>query len=85
MTNPYDEFALLLAAPNATEAKLAQDLLSGEGIPSMLHGHDRDFAELGEAVHMAVSRQDVLVPKEALARARAVLTAAWGEVEWPQA
>lgn len=84
MTDPYHEFDLLLEAPSATNAKLAQNLLEEAGIPSMLHGQDRDFAELGEAVHMNVARPDVLVPKGSLPEARKVLTDAWGEVEWPQ-
>ena len=79
MTDPYHEFDLLLEAPSATNAKLAQNLLEEAGIPSMLHGQDR-----GEAVHMNVARPDVLVPKGSLPEARKVLTDAWGEVEWPK-
>ncbi|MFT5080680.1 MAG: hypothetical protein ACJAZ8_001155 [Planctomycetota bacterium] len=81
MTKPSDEYELLLAAPNATEAKLAQNLLEVAGIPSLLHGMDRDFAELGEAVHMSVARQDLYVPKGALEAAQTVLDEAWGEQE----
>jgi hypothetical protein len=79
MTTPSDDYDLLLAAADATEAKLAQNLLELAGIPSLMHGMDRDFAELGAAVHMAVSRQDLYVPKGALEAAQAVLDAAWGE------
>jgi hypothetical protein len=35
MAAPSDEYELLLAAPNATEAKLAQNLLETEGISSL--------------------------------------------------
>ena len=79
MTTPSDEYELLLAAPNATEAKLAQNLLETASIPSLLHGMDRDFAELGVALHMSVARQDLYVPKGALEDARAVLDEAWGK------
>ena len=79
MTKPSDEYELLLAAPDAIQAKLAQNLLDVAGIPSMLHGMDRDFAELGDAVHMAVARHDLYVPKGAGQVAHAVLKEAWGE------
>ena len=81
MTKPSDEYELLLAAPDAVEAKLAQNLLEIAGIPSMLHGMDRDFAELGAAVHMAVARLDLYVPKGALEAAQAVLREAWGDLD----
>ena len=81
---PESEFDLLLEAPSATDAKLAQNLLEAAGIPSVLHGHDRDFAELCEAVHMNVAHPNVLVPKGALPEARKVLEDAWGHVDWPQ-
>lgn len=79
MTTPSEEYELLLAAPDATEAKLAQNLLETAGIPSLLHGMDRDFAELGAAVHMAVAHQDLYVPKGALENAQAILDEAWGK------
>ena len=79
MTKPSDEYDLLLAAPAAIQAKLAQNLLEVAGIPSLLHGMDRDYAELGAAVHMAVARHDLYVPKGALEAAQAVLEEAWGE------
>jgi hypothetical protein len=78
MAAPSDEYELLLAAPNATEAKLAQNLLETASTPSLLHGMDRDFAGLGAALHMSVARQDLYVPKGALEDARAVLDEAWG-------
>lgn len=83
MSTPDEDFALLLAAPSATDAKLACNLLEQAGIPTMTHGQDRDFAELGQAVHMSVARPDVFVPKPALARARELLEEAWGKVDWP--
>jgi hypothetical protein len=79
MTTPSDEYELLLAAPDATEAKLAQNLLETAGIPSLCHGMDRDFAELGAALHMSVARPDLYVPKGALEDAQAVLDEAWGK------
>jgi len=78
MTSPTDEYALLLAAPTATEAGLAKNLLAAAGIPCLLHGQDRDFAELGAAVHMSVARPDVFVPKAAFAEAKRLLDEAWG-------
>jgi len=78
MTKPSDEYVLLLSAPNATEASLAQNLLAAEGIPCLLHGQDRDFAELGAAVHLSVAGPDVYVPKAAYRRAQAILDEAWG-------
>jgi len=83
MSTPEEDFALLLAAPSATDAKLACNLLEQAGIPSVTHGQDRDFAELGQAVHMSVARPDVFVPKAALTDARKVLEDAWGQVDWP--
>jgi hypothetical protein len=78
VNSPRSEFALLLAAPDPIEADLARNLLSTAGIPSLLHGQDRDFAELGAAAHMGISRPDLLVPKSALGRARELLAEAWG-------
>jgi hypothetical protein len=77
MASTRSEFALLLAAPDPVEADLAKDLLSSAGIPCMLHGPDRDFGELGAAAHSVLIRPDLLVPKSALARARALLRETW--------
>ena len=77
MGSARNDFAVLLAAPDPTESDLARDLLASAGIPSMLHGQDRDFAELGAAGHRGVARPDLLVPKSALERARALLAEAW--------
>jgi len=70
-------FVRLLEAPDAVEAELARELLSSAGIPTMLHGQDRDFAELGQAVHMRISRPDVYVPAPDLERARRLLDETW--------
>lgn len=77
MKSPRSEFALLLASPDPVEADLAKDLLSSAGIPCILHGQDRDFAELGAAAHAGVARPDLLVPKSALPRARELLRETW--------
>ena len=81
MSSPSDDYALLLAAPTATEAGLAKNLLAAAGIPCLLHGQDRDFAELGAAVHSTVARPDVFVPKAAYEEAKRLLDEAWGPGE----
>jgi Putative prokaryotic signal transducing protein len=82
MGSPSEDFAVLLAAPDPTEAHLARNLLESAGIPSLLHGQDRDYAELGASGHLGVSRPDLLVPRSAFDKAREVLREAWG-VELP--
>ena len=77
MASIHDEYDLMLAAPLPTEAQMAQALLADAGIPSLLHGKDRDFAELGYVVHNALTHPDLYVPKGARDRARAVLDAVW--------
>jgi len=77
MSSTRADFALLLASPDPVEADLAKDLLSSAGIPCMLHGQDRDLAEFGAAGHACIARPDLLVPKSALTRARALLGEAW--------
>ena len=77
MSSPGRDFAVLLSAPEPVEAEMARDLLAERGIPSLLHGQDRDLAELGHAVHAAVARPDLYVPASALGRARAVLDEVW--------
>jgi hypothetical protein len=79
MGAPADGFVRLLEAPDAIEAELARDLLRSAGIPSMVHGQDRDLAELGQAIHMRISRPDVYVPAADLERARGILAEAWDE------
>ena len=79
MGSPGSGFVRLLEAPDAVEADLARSLLESAGIPSMVHGQDRDLAELGQAVHMRISRPDLYVPAEDLDRARALLAEAWDE------
>ncbi len=81
MTRPSDEYALLLAAPSAVDCELAKNLLQAEGIPCLQHGMDRDFAELGHAVHLGVARPDLYVPNGAYERAKALLDEAWGRSE----
>lgn len=78
MSGPRTDFALLLEAPNPVQAELARGLLEEAGIPTLLHGQDRDLAELGAAVHMAVSRPDLYVPRPELERARSLLAEAFG-------
>ena len=77
MSSTRADFALLLASPDPVEAALAGDLLTSAGIPSLLHGQDRDIAELGAASHASIARPDLLVPRSALLRARQVLSEAW--------
>ena len=83
MKSPRQEFDLLLEAPDPVEADLARELLASEKIPSLLHGQDRDFAELGAASHATISRPDLYVPKGTLERARAILREAWGPERAP--
>ena len=74
-----DEYACLLDSVGLIEARLARDLLADAGIPSLLHGPDFDFAELGAASHAAVRGMSVYVAHRSLDEARSVLRAAWGE------
>jgi len=74
-----DDYACLLDSVGLVDARLARDLLAEAGIPSLLHGPDFNFAELGPASHAAVRGVSVYVPHRALSEARAVLRAAWGE------
>lgn len=78
MARIEDEHALLLEAAEAVEVDLAQGLLEAAGIPSIAHGPDFDVAELGTAVHHALRRRDLYVPRASLEEARAVLERAWG-------
>jgi len=84
MTTPSEDYALLIAAATAVDAELAKDLLESEGIPCLFHGLDRDFAELGGAVHLQVSHPDVYVPKAAFDRAVEILHKTWGDFAPPQ-
>lgn len=77
MGSMRDDYDLLLEAPNATEAALAQELLTEAGIPSLLHGRDRDVAELGVATHGRLTFHDLFVPKGTRERARKVLDESW--------
>lgn len=73
------DFALLLDAPSYVALELAKGLLDRAGIPFLIHGHDQDFAELGVAVHTAVTSPSLYVPRRALSRARDALREAWGD------
>lgn len=84
MSTPSDDYALLLAAATAVDAELAKELLESEGIPVLFHGLDRDFAELGAAVHLQVSRPDVYVPKTALDSAVEILRRTWADFSPPE-
>lgn len=84
MSTPADDFALLIPAATAVDAELAKELLESEGIPVLIHGFDRDFAELGGAVHLQVSRPDVYVPKTALASAFEILRRTWADFALPE-
>lgn len=81
MTSPSSEFALLLSGADAVTIDLARELLESSGIPSVAHGPDFDFVELGRAAHDGVRHQDLYVPHSALDRAKAVLTEAWGKLQ----
>jgi hypothetical protein len=77
MSSPRDEFALLLATPNPIEVDMAQDLLASAGIPSVLHGDERLNMYSIAGTWSVSKRPDLLVPKSALERARALLREAW--------
>ena len=78
MSRIEQEHARLLEAADAVELELAQGLLEAAGIPSLAHGPDFDMAELGTAVHQALRRRDLYVPRASLEAARAILQRAWG-------
>ena len=73
------EFDLLLAGVEPMEGEMARELLSEQGIPSMMHGPDFDVAELGRASHNVSRHPDLYVPKGTKVAARAILAEAWGE------
>ena len=79
MASPRDEFDLLLAAPTPVEAEMAREILADAGIPTYSHGRDRDFAELGSAIHSDLTRPDLYVPKGRRSEAEELLRAAWDE------
>ena len=79
MGSPRNEFDLLLEAPDPIEAEMARTLLASAGIPCLIHGQDRDFAELGCAGHRTIARPDLFVPRGLGERARALLQEAWDE------
>jgi hypothetical protein len=83
MSTPSEDFALLIPAANAVEAKLSKELLESHGIPVLLHGMDRDMAELGASGNMEASHPDVYVPVAALKEAVKVLSETWENFDHP--
>lgn len=77
MGSPKKDFDLLLEAPEPVEAQMAQNVLEQAGIPSMLHGVDRYFIELGYGTHFSTARPSLFVPRGARERALAVLRETW--------
>ena len=77
MSSTRADFALLLPSLDPVEAELAKDLLSSEGIPSMLHTPYQQLVGLAYGGPYSVGRSDLLVPNAALARARVVLSETW--------
>jgi len=81
-----DKYACLLPAPSLTVTELAQQLLSGAGIPSLVHGPGFDPAELGAGrTDDALHRHSLFVNRTDLERAKEVLHKAWGDLEGPKA
>lgn len=74
-----DDFDLLLSGVDPLEGEMARDLLSDQGIPSLMSGPDFDVAELGRASHNVSRHPDLYVPKGTKVAARAILAEAWGE------
>lgn len=70
-------YELLLEAPTAVDAALAQELLESRGIPSVMHGVDRYSVAYGASAQ-ELFRPDLLVPKGRREEARAILDEAWG-------
>ena len=77
MRSTRSDFALLLTSLDPVEAELAKDLLSSEGIPSMLHSPYQQIVGLAYGGPWSVGRSDLVVPKTALTRAREVLSETW--------
>ena len=77
MRSTRSDFARLLTSLDPVEAELARDLLSSEGIPSMLHSPYQQIVGLAYGGPLSVGRSDLLVPKTALARAREVFSETW--------
>jgi hypothetical protein len=75
MTSTRDELDLLLKAPNLIESEMAQELLSGAGIPSLLH--PLDSREAFVLSRHPFDAPDLFVPKGMRAKAEAVLREAW--------
>jgi hypothetical protein len=77
MSSPGSDFALLLARPQLTELEMARELLASAGIPSLVHGVDRGFAEDVITGQNIVAGPDLYVPRSAIERARSLLDEAW--------
>ena len=84
MTSPSEDHALLIPAAQPVTAELAKELLESQGIPVLLHGMDRDLAELGHAVHLQASHPDVYVPKVAFDTAVKILAETWDDFDRTQ-
>ncbi|MEW6072087.1 MAG: DUF2007 domain-containing protein [Planctomycetota bacterium] len=79
MTPVDADFAVLLEGVDHVAVSLAKNVLEQAGIPCLGAGPDFDIIELGQAVHDMVRGRRLLVARRELARARALLVAAWGE------
>src|SRR5262245_34275350 len=84
MGTMYEDYDLLLEAPDATEAALAKDLLEEAGIPSLLAGRDRAIADFGSAAHNVLTRPNLFVPKGMREQAQAVLDQHWSRKPLPE-
>lgn len=76
-----EDFALLLDTVDTLTAEHACRVLADAGIPTYRHTPDFDVAELGAAAHDMLRGVSVLVPNEALERAREVVERELGETE----
>jgi hypothetical protein len=77
MASPRREFDLLLEAPTSVEADMAREVLGQAGIPTYLHGRDRDLAQFGVVAHNNLTRPDLYVPKGRRGEAQAILDETW--------
>ena len=68
--------ARLLTSPDPIEAEIASELLREHGIPSISDRVPETFATLGYTT-IERARPDLLVPADALDRAREILREAW--------
>lgn len=75
-----EDYAAVLEGAEYVKTLLAKNLLEEAGIPSLLYGADYGHAELGAVERSAFQRASLLVPRDALERAREILGDAWGEL-----